>query len=160
MSDGQEFNNAPQLRGDFLHPQQVAGWRAEMTSFLQDCLAEVQSISELLQSAGQFQSTKHETTHSRQPEPIATPEPRQPQPEPPEDTAILTSRQYDAMTTERRDIYEQPAAASHDDWQRPPSTNPPPNPASTDEADFDSRLANLKRMLAAKLTGSESSSEQ
>ncbi len=156
MSDGQDNNGHSnghsilERQDELFHSQPIAGWRAEIATFLQDCLREVQSIAEMLHSVGQ--QTVGNAGLAKSTLPLSAPEPA-------EDTAILTSRQFEAMNAGDIGLPEYPSAALHkrDDYPSMSARPQPPTASTNTDDDFDSRLANLKRMLAEKLTNSESS---
>ncbi|MFQ5730747.1 MAG: hypothetical protein ACE5KM_02210 [Planctomycetaceae bacterium] len=107
--------------------EHVAGWQSEVAQFLGECLEEVRSVSALLQSLEGRTPPEPAAPFRVTAAPAASPQPDVP-----------TSPQP-AMPA-----FERPAAFE------------PEQSAEAPGGDFDARLANLKKLLAEKLTDSES----
>lgn len=106
MTESSKYEFSAGSAGEqLLQPGTIAGWRTEIQSMLNQCLAELRSIESSLKLA----ATDSSATFDR-------PEPQQP-----------------LAYTER------------------PQASP-----TSDTEDFDTRLANLKKLLAEKLTNAES----
>jgi len=114
--------------------EQIAGWQSETSALIDECLAEIRMVSVLLGSVGTTDATSH-TEHT----PRRTVNP--------EESDLADSPKPFCDNSRRPG---QPTGTTGDQS----ATERPPETPSDEENDFDARLANLKKLLAEKLTDS------
>lgn len=129
--DGADGSDPPRL-----HPEAVRTWRNEMSASINKYLSELRSLEAALTSYSPPKDAPTKVEHYKAPEPVRQP-PSQPN---------YSEPAYREPAPSNRPAYSEPA----------PAAAPPPNPSSSEEDSFDTRLANLKKMIAEKLTNAES----
>ena len=123
----QSNNNGHNDRSDItVLPHQLRAWQTEVTGVLNDCLAELDDVTKMLGLIDNNTSLTPAATQAAEPKPIG------------HDNGVFHS----ASTSPPVPLEDQ----THDGGFA----------ANGDQNDFDARLANLKRMIAEKLTDQES----